>query len=260
MPVIALTVAGSDPSGGAGIQADLKTFHQHGVYGTAVISLLTVQNTSALSRIEVMEPELVSQQIDAVANDLHVAAVKTGALGHASVVEAVATSLAHHGLRPVVDPVRISKAGATLLDDAAKQAMLASLIPMAAIVTPNLEEAAWLTGREVESEAQMRDAARALCDLGARAVLIKGGHRKGPPHDVLLAEDRFVVFSGERIDTPHTHGVGCSLSAAICARIAQGEGVLQACEGAKRWLQQAIENAPGIGHGHGPIDHFTQVS
>lgn len=257
---VALTIAGSDPSGGAGIQADLKTFHQHGVYGAAVITLLTVQNTQRLSRVVIQEPELVAEQIGGVAEDLKVAAVKTGALGSPAVVEAVADACRRGGLGPIVDPVRMSKAGAGLLDEDARQVVLRRLLPIARLVTPNLEELAWLSARPVATEPAMLDAGKALLDAGAAAVLLKGGHREGPPTDILMTTTDVLHLPGKRVETPHTHGVGCTLSAAICARLAHGEDLDAACRGAKAWLQRAIETAPGVGQGQGAVNHLASLS
>lgn len=255
---VALTVAGSDPSGGAGIQADLKAFHQHRVYGTAAISLLTVQNTTGVNRVVVQAPELVVAQIDAVLDDLPVVAVKTGALGDAGVITAVAEVFARRRPALVVDPVMVAKHGAELLRADAAEALCTRLLPWTTLVTPNLDEAEALTGRPVRSDAQMRDAARALCDRGAAAVLVKGGHRDGPPVDLLFERGVFHTLPAARIASPHTHGVGCCLSAAICARLARGEELVAACWAAKAWVTRAIASAPGIGAGLGPIDAFAE--
>lgn len=260
MPVVAVTVAGSDPSGGAGIQADLKTFHQHRVYGAAVVSLLTVQNTCSLTRVAVQPAELVAAQLQAVIDDLPVAACKTGALGDAEVVAAVADVLRGRDVPLVVDPVSMSKRGAPLLSPAALQALCRELLPLCSLVTPNLDEAAALSGRAIAASGQgAADAARAIADLGARAVLVKGGHREGPPVDLLLIDGQLHQLAGERIDTPHTHGLGCTLSAAICARLAGGTPLLQACVLAKGWLSRAIAAAPGLGGGQGGVDHLQPI-
>lgn len=263
MRPVALTIAGSDPSGGAGIQADLKTFHQHQVYGAAVVSVLTVQNTLGVTDVSVVPAKFVAAQLDAVASDLSVVALKTGALGSESVVTAVADVCMRFGLRPVVDPVRISKAGAPLLTDGAREALCSKLLPQALLVTPNLDEAAWLLGANVEalqSDSQIREAARALAEFGSGAVLVKGGHRRGDPHDLLWNGERFVALQGRRVQTRHTHGVGCTLSAAICSQLALGRDLVAACIAAKSWLQHAIEQAPEIGQGQGPVEHLTMLS
>lgn len=255
---IVLTIAGSDPSGGAGIQADLKTFHQHGVYGAAVLTLLTVQNTVSVSRVETVAPDLVGQQLDAVLEDLDVRAAKTGALGSASVVEAVAARVGAMDAPVVVDPVMISKHGHALLDADAQAALRRSLLPHAFLLTPNRPEAEALSGRAIEGRADAIDAARALLDLGPHAVLLKGGHFEGPEAgDVLVGAGVCEVIGGPRIDTPHTHGTGCTLSAAIAARLGRGDALLPAVRGAKRYLTAALRGGWQVGQGIGPVDHFS---
>ncbi|HJL39490.1 MAG TPA: bifunctional hydroxymethylpyrimidine kinase/phosphomethylpyrimidine kinase [Polyangiaceae bacterium LLY-WYZ-15_(1-7)] len=261
MTAIALTIAGSDPSGGAGIQADLKTFHQHRVYGTSVLTLLTVQNTQRVSAVEVMAPELVRAQLEAVLEDVPPAAAKTGALGSAAVVEAVAEMAAGFAFPLVVDPVMISKHGAPLMDEAARAAFL-KLLARAALVTPNAHEAAALVGRPVETLAQAEDAAKALLDRGAKAALVKGGHvGEGGAEavDVLATGAGVERFRAPRVDTKHTHGTGCTSSSAITARLARGEALEEAIRGAKAWLTEALRRAPGVGKGIGPVDHFAPV-
>jgi hydroxymethylpyrimidine/phosphomethylpyrimidine kinase len=252
---VALSVAGSDPSGGAGIQADLKTFQRHGVYGCAVPTLLTVQNTRFVARVETLGPELVAAQLAAVLDDIPPHALKTGALGNAGIVHALVETLAGCQAPLVIDPVLLSKSGKALLDAEGLAALRGLLLPRALLITPNRDEAALLTGRSLESEQDWEDAARALCDLGAQAALLKGGHREGRPVDLLLYQGRFLRFDGPRIDTRHTHGVGCSLSAAITSQLALGRPLDDACARAKRWLTRALQSAPGLGAGHGPIDH-----
>jgi hydroxymethylpyrimidine/phosphomethylpyrimidine kinase len=230
---VALTIAGSDPSGGAGIQADLKVFHRFGVYGEAVITLLTVQNSMGVSRVEVMPPDLVVEQIEAVVSDIPPAAAKAGALGSIGVVRAVAQCAAAFAFPLVVDPVMLSKQGAALLDSEALGIFRRDLLPRAYLLTPNLEEAARLTGREVDTLAAMRDAARALCDLGAHAVLVKGGHLPGDPVDVLCDGRALYEFPASRLNTRHTHGTGCTYSAAITAGLAGGLDLVAAIQQAK---------------------------
>jgi hydroxymethylpyrimidine/phosphomethylpyrimidine kinase len=249
----ALTIAGSDPSGGAGIQADLKTFHQFGVYGEAVITLLTVQNTRHVLRVEVLDAELVRQQIEAVVSDIPPAAVKTGALGNASVVAAVAEWARSAQLPIIVDPVMISKHGAPLLSPEAQQILKQQLIPQALLVTPNLPEAEALTG-----ETDPKHAAEQLLKLGCRAVLIKGGHAAGEPADWFQDQAGGVSLPGRRIQTRHTHGTGCTLSAAIAALAAAGVPLREAVERAKFYIQNAIETAPGLGQGCGPVNHWAR--
>lgn len=258
MTPVALTVAGSDPSGGAGIQADLKTFHQFGVYGEAVLTLLTVQNTRTVSRVVLMEPELVRQQIQAVLADIPPAAAKTGALGSAAIIAAVAETI---GATPlVVDPVMISKHGAPLVAEEAASALRNLLFPKAFVVTPNLHEAAALTGLEVETEVQMETAARRLLELGPHAVLLKGGHLVGSANDLLVTRDTLTWFRAGRTDTPHTHGTGCTYSAAIAALLAAGHPLSDAVAAAKLFIAEAIRTNPGLGGGHGPVNHFAPVA
>lgn len=253
---IALTIAGSDPSGGAGVQADLKTFHQFGVYGQAVITLLTVQNTVRVDRVEVVSPDLVRDQIRAVIEDVPPAAAKTGALGNAAVVEAVAEAAREFRFPLVVDPVMISKHGLPLMEDRALDAMRKSLLPHAALITPNLPEAARLTGIVVDSLEAMREAARMLVGAGARAALVKGGHLAGSATDILF-DGAFYEYPAARRETPHTHGTGCTYSAAITAGLARGLPVTDAVGKAKCFIDEAIRTNPGLGHGHGPVNHFA---
>jgi hydroxymethylpyrimidine/phosphomethylpyrimidine kinase len=253
----ALTIAGSDPSGGAGIQADLKTFHQHGVYGEAVITLITVQNTREVTRVEVLDAELVSQQIHAVIEDIPPQAAKLGALGNRSVVEAVAAAAREFSFPLVIDPVMISKHGMSLLTSEAQQAVREHLLPRAFLLTPNVHEAAALAGRPVESLAGMRIAAERLCELGSRNVLVKGGHLADSATDILFSEGEFYEFPSERVDTVHTHGTGCVYSAAITAELAKGMPLLDAVASAKRFITRAIETSPGLGRGLGPVNHFA---
>ena len=256
MPLpVALSVAGSDPSGGAGIQADLKTFHRFGVYGEAVLTLLTVQNTQSVSRVELLDPELVREQIGAVLTDIRPAAAKTGALGSAAIIAAVAEAL--EDLPLVVDPVMISKHGAPLMAAEAGEALRRVLLPKALLVTPNLHEAAALTGLPVETEEQMLAAGRRLLEMGPQAVLVKGGHLAGWATDVLVTAGSVDWFRGERIDTPHTHGTGCTYSAAITALLASGAPLREAVAEAKRFIAAAIATNPGLGRGHGPVNHFA---
>lgn len=254
---VALTIAGSDPSGGAGLQADLKTFHQLGVYGAAAVTLITVQNTRRVSRVECLPAELVVEQVRAVLEDLRPAAAKTGALGNAAIVEAVAELAAEFEFPLVVDPVMISKHGAALVSAEAREAVARRLVPRARLVTPNLEEAAALTGIEVSSIAGMRLAAERLCAMGARAALVKGGHLAGRATDVLFDGSEWHEFSAPRVETRNTHGTGCTYSAAIAAHLARGLDLRAAVERAKLFITEAIRTAPGLGGGAGPVNHFA---
>lgn len=251
-PPVALTIAGSDPSGGAGIQADLKTFHQFGVYGEAVITLITVQNTVGVQRVDCLAPDLVAQQIRAVLDDIPPQAIKLGALGNAAIVEAVAAALAHSTAPLVIDPVMISKHGAPLMDAAAIEAFKRLLIPRALVITPNLPEALALTGEQDPSAA-----ASALVAAGARAALIKGGHAEGPRSDDLLLYNGWHNFAAERIESRNTHGTGCTYAAAITAELARGTDLFAAIASAKSFVTQAIRTAPGLGQGVGPLNHFA---
>ena len=254
---VALTIAGSDPSGGAGIQADLKTFHQFGVYGEAVITLVTVQNTLRVERVECLEPELVTAQIRAVLEDIPPAAAKTGALGNAGIVLAVAELADSFSFPLVVDPVMISKHGSPLLAPEAGRALRDRLIPRASLLTPNLAEAGMLAGMDVRGQDEMRRAAEIIRGMGAKAVLVKGGHLAQGATDILLAESGWHEFPTERIDTPHTHGTGCTLSAAITAELAKGTPLVDAVRRAKLFITEAIRTAPGLGGGAGPLNHHA---
>lgn len=257
---IALTIAGSDSGGGAGIQADLKTFHAHGVFGTSVITAVTAQNTLGVTAVHAIPLDVVDAQIQAVAGDLSPDAIKTGMLATAALVECVAAGLAGHRLRPyVLDPVMVATSGHRLLEADAEDALARTLLPLATLVTPNLHEAAILTGREVRSLLDMATAARILVDMGAGAALVKGGHLEGDAADLYWDGSQEQVWRKPRLETRHTHGTGCTLSAAIAAGLARGLSLVQASENAVLWVARAIESAPGLGHGHGPVNHFAPV-
>jgi hydroxymethylpyrimidine/phosphomethylpyrimidine kinase len=258
MPPIALTIAGSDPSGGAGIQADLKTFHQFGVYGEAVIALLTVQNTVRVARVVVMPPALVLEQLAAVLEDIPPGAAKTGALGSAEMVEAVARAAEDFKFPLVVDPVMVSKHGLSLLPDAAVAAIRERLLPRAFLITPNVPEAEALTGMEIRTLDDMRRAASRLRELGARAVLIKGGHLEGDATDLLIDGAQFYEFPATRVATSHTHGTGCTYSAAITALLALAYPLPEAVARAKTFITEAIRTSPGLGSGRGPVNHHAR--
>ncbi len=262
MQPVALTIAGVDPSGGAGIAADLKTFHQHQVYGASVITLLTVQNTQGVTAIQLVPTEFVDRQIDAVVSDLPVRAAKTGAMGSHEMIEALARKARHFTFPLVVDPVMVSKHGHRLLDAEAESTLARQLIPMAFLVTPNRPEAEALTGRSIASMNDVREVASRIVDLGARAVLIKGGHfdNRDEAVDVLYYDNRFIEFRAKRSDAAHTHGTGCTLSAAIVAWLAIGVDLPVAVERAKHWLTRAINSAQPLGHGIGPVNHLEPLS
>lgn len=249
-----MTIAGSDPSGGAGLQADLKTFHQHRVYGTSIVTLLTVQNTQRVAAVEVLSPQFVVSQLQAVLEDIPPAAAKTGALGNAAIIEAVAEQAQHFTFPLVVDPVMISKHGDSLIDDDALEVLKRKLLPRAFLVTPNRREAQRLSGCEITDFVSMERAAVAIAELGPANVLVKGGCIDGESVDLLWSSGRAHRLSAEHIDTQHTHGTGCVLSAAITARLAMGEELLAAVTAAKRFVTGAILSHPGIGKGFGPIN------
>jgi hydroxymethylpyrimidine/phosphomethylpyrimidine kinase len=256
---IALTIAGSDPSGGAGIQADLKTFHQLKVFGTSAITLITVQNTTGVSRVEVLDASLVAAQIEAVLGDLPPQAAKTGALGTAAIIAAIIEALVDNPLACplVVDPVMISTHGAPLMDPDARHALRRLLLPKAALVTPNLHEAAELASTPVGNLDQMRTAAMHIAALGPASVLIKGGHLVGDAIDLLYHNGAFTEFRSPRVETRHTHGTGCTYSAAITAFLARGLPMLEAVTRAKRFIDEAIRTNPGLGSGAGPLNHWA---
>jgi hydroxymethylpyrimidine/phosphomethylpyrimidine kinase len=255
----ALTIAGSDSSGGAGIQADLKTFAAHGVFGCSAITAVTAQNTLGVTAVAVLDPAMVVAQIDAVLADLEIHATKVGMLASAAIVSAVSHAIErHHLTNVVVDPVMIAKSGARLLDEAAVEAVRTQLLPRATVVTPNVFEAEALTGRRIATLEDQRAAAKALADLGPRAVLVKGGHLDGPAVDVLYDGRDLIELRAERIVSMHTHGTGCTLSSAIAARLALGDDPIAASRAAKAYVTRAIAQAPGLGHGHGPLQHFPR--
>jgi len=255
---VALTIAGSDSGGGAGIQADLRTFAAHRVHGASAITAVTAQNTVEVTSYVALEPAMVAAQIDAVASDMTVAAAKTGMLANQGIIAAVADAIARHHLPfLVVDPVMVAKSGDRLLDPVAEQSYVKRLFPLATIVTPNLYETQALLGRPVRSLPAMREAARDLLALGPRAVVVKGGHLEGDQAvDVFFDGEQMVELPAPRIHTPHTHGTGCTYSAAMAARLALGASVLEAVRGAKEYLTEAIRRAYAVGRGHGPVDHL----
>lgn len=259
---IALTIAGSDSSGGAGIQADLKTFHALGVYGASAITALTAQNTQGVRGVELASPDFVSAQIAAVMDDLSVDAVKTGMLATAGIIRAVVETLDRYPARPlVVDPVMVAKGGARLIDDTAIAAMRTLLLPRATLLTPNTPEAAALLGgAELKTQGDLIVAGRGLRGLGARAVLMKGGHLAGDMvFDALITEDGEEVFASPRLRTAHTHGTGCTLASAIASNLALGKSLKDAVTAARSYVQHAIATAPGLGHGHGPLNHMAAM-
>lgn len=258
----ALTVAGSDSGGGAGIQADLKTFAALGVYGASVLTAITAQNTVGVRAVHDVPPEMVAAQIDAVLEDIGTDAVKTGMLSSAAVIDAVVERLrAHRVTRLVVDPVMVARSGDRLLHEDAVAALRELLIPLAEVVTPNAPEASVLAGLEVVDDPSAREAARRIHALGPSLVIVKGGHLGGErSDDVAFDGATFEVLSAPRIDTPHTHGTGCTFSAAIAAELARGRSSLEAARAAKTFLHGAIEHAEPLGSGHGQVNHLWRHS
>lgn len=258
LPPVALTIAGSDSGGGAGIQADLKTFCALGVYGASVLTALTAQNTVGVQGVHAVPPEFIAQQFDSVCTDLPVAAAKVGMLATSEVIGVVARKIRQHRLeRLVVDPVMVAKSGDRLLAPEAREALVRQLLPLAEVLTPNAEEARdLLGGKPIQGLDDMKEAARALHRLGPRHVLVKGGHITRGAADVLFDGEEITVLEGRRVDTPHTHGTGCTLSSAIAAGLARGQPVREAVRAAKEYIQGAIENALALGKGRGPLNHM----
>lgn len=256
---ITLTIAGSDSGGGAGIQADLKTFHRFRTFGTSVITAITAQNTRGVRAWSAVALELIEAQLDAVAEDLRPAAVKSGMLADADVVRTVAAGIRRHRLGPyVLDPVMVATSGDPLLTEDAVAAIRAELLPLADLVTPNLDETAILVGRPVRTVPEMAAAARELVERhGARAALVKGGHLAGPDALDVLFDGELLHVRHDRIVTTSTHGTGCTLSAAIAARLAHGDPLRAAVTAALDYVHEAIRTAPGLGGGHGPLNHFA---
>jgi len=255
---VALTIAGSDSSGGAGIQADLKTFAALGVYGTSAITAVTAQNTLGVSSVFVLSADLVTAQIEAVAGDIEVHATKTGMLATAAVVEAAAAAIEELELpNVVVDPVMVAKSGDRLLDDDGIEMMRLELLPRARVVTPNIPEAEVLAGIRIDSADSAREAARRIKDFGPAAVVVKGGHREGDEIvDLLFDGVQFREYRTRRILTRHTHGTGCTFASAIAAALALGTDLPEATARAQAFVAGALSSGLSIGHGHGPLDHF----
>lgn len=258
---VALTIAGSDSGGGAGIQADLKTFHAFGVFGTSAITAITVQNTLGVSGVHAIPVDTVRAQIDVVVEDLRPRACKTGMLATRELVEVVAGAIRDHNLHDyVLDPVMVSTSGHRLLDADAESAVTERLLPLCRLVTPNLDEAGILLGQPITDTDDMREAARDLVRSGAAAALIKGGHLPGDDIvDVLFDGKEFREWRRKKLHTRNTHGTGCTLSAAIAASLAQGEPLVSAVDRGLRFVSRAIETAPGLGAGHGPLNHFARI-
>lgn len=255
---VVLTVAGSDSGGGAGVQADLRTFAAHGVHGTSALTAVTAQNSVGVSAWTALEPRMVAAQLEAVATDMPVAATKTGMLANAAIVTVVAEAVRRFRLSPlVVDPVMVAKSGDRLLDADAERAYVEQLFPLATLVTPNLAEAEVLLGRRIPDLDAMRQAARDLADLGARAVLVKGGALSGAKAvDVLFDGHAVHDVEAPRVRTNNTHGTGCTLSAAICARLALGRSLEGAVRAAKEYLTEGLRRSYAVGKGRGVVAHL----
>ncbi len=255
-----LTIAGSDSSGGAGIQADLKTFSAHGVFGMSVITAVTAQNTQGVFAVQEITPEVIAAQLDAIFDDIEVDAVKIGMVSNVATIEIIAMKLRQYDARNIiVDPVMISKSGYHLLRCEAEQALLHSLLPLADLVTPNIPEAEVLTGCKIESLAEMEQAAKQIYAMGPKQVLVKGGHLNDDATDIFYDGQRFLHLAARRIATKNTHGTGCTLSSAIAANIALGFPVTEAVQKAKEYVTLAIEHSLNIGKGNGPTHHFYEL-
>ena len=253
----AMTIAGSDSGGGAGIQADLKTFSALGVYGSSTLTAITAQNTVGVTKVHEIPIDIIVAQIHAVLSDIGADAVKTGMLASSAIVETVAEEMERRQVRRlVVDPVMVAKSGDRLLREDAVEALRTRLVPLAAVVTPNIPEAEALTGLRIETGEDVRRAAEAIVQLGARAVVVKGGHREGPAVDVFYDGTRFQEFSAPRIDTVNTHGTGCTFASAVAVGLAKGLEVVESVELAKDYVTEAIRRSFPVGQGHGPLHHF----
>ena len=253
----AITIAGSDSGAGAGIQADLKTFAALGVYGTSAITAITAQNTVGVTQVLALSPKLVGAQIDAVIGDIGAHALKTGMLANAAIIDMVAKKIREHRVKNiVVDPVMVATSGDLLIQKNAVAALRSKLIPLAAVVTPNIPEAEELTGMKLRTPEDTREAARQIIKMGAKTVVIKGGHLKGPAVDILYDGKKFTTLNAPRIRTKNTHGTGCTFSAAIAAYRARGETVESAVVAAKKFITAAIKASFSIGAGHSPVHHF----
>lgn len=255
-----LTIAGSDSGAGAGIQADLKTFAALGVYGTSAITAITAQNTVGVTQVLALRPALVGAQIDAVIADIGAHALKTGMLANAAIIDTVAKKIGEHRLQNiVVDPVMVATSGDLLIKKNAVAALRARLLPLATVVTPNIPEAEELTAMELRNDKALEEAARRIVAMGAKAVIIKGGHRTGPATDLFFDGKTIQTLSAPRIRTKNTHGTGCTLSAAIAAYLARGEDLGRAVRSAKKYLTGAIRAGFAVGAGHSPVHHFHRL-
>ena len=255
-----MTIAGSDSGGGAGIQADLKTFAAMGVYGTSVLTAITAQNTLTVTDVMELPVSLVKSQIDTVLSDIGPDVVKTGMLSSAAIINAVAEKINEHGLTNlVVDPVMVAKGGDRLLREDAVEALKTVLIPLARVVTPNIPEAEALTGKKIENIDDAQNAATEIVAMGAGAAVVKGGHLSGPATDILFDGTESRAFTSNRISTTSLHGTGCTFASATAASLAKGLSIRDAVDQAKKYVTAAIRNAYPMGRGHGPLDHFFEL-
>ena len=256
----AMAIAGSDSGGGAGIQADLKTFAALGVYGTSVVTAVTAQNTLGVTAVHHIPTQTIAAQIDAVLTDIGANAVKTGMLASSSIIECVVSQVRRHSVQwLVVDPVMVAKSGDPLLEESAVDTLRSQLVPAASVITPNIPEAEALTGIQISSDFEARRAAEELVRMGAKSVVLKGGHREGPAVDLFHDGTQWREFTSDRIATSNTHGTGCTFASAIAAGLARGLGLLDSVAMAKDYVTEAIRSSFPVGHGHGPLNHFYKV-
>tara|TARA_B100001123_G_scaffold119261_1_gene138846 strand:- start:1956 stop:2768 length:813 start_codon:yes stop_codon:yes gene_type:complete len=259
-PPIVMTIAGSDSGAGAGIQADLKTFAAHNVYGTSVLTAVTAQNTTGVIAVQELSVIMIAHQIKAVMEDMPIQAVKTGMLSSAKIITQVVSSLKQYGIQQlVVDPVMVAKGGDKLLQDEAIQTLKEKLLPHALVLTPNIPEAEVLTGLPIETLDDARHAAKTLISMGPKTVVVKGGHRKGEPIDIFYDGSSYYEFTSDRITTTSDHGTGCTFSAAITANLAKTLSIKDAVEQAKIYVSASLRSAYPVGKGHGPLNHFGHL-
>lgn len=257
---IAMTIAGTDSGGGAGVQADLKTFQELGAFGTSTVTAVTAQNTNGVHGVQAIDTEIIEKQLRAVMDDLQPTAAKTGMLFSTEIITTVANCLNDYDIQLVIDPVMIAKGGASLLQQEAIDALKTKLVPLATIITPNIPEAEVLADMDIQTEEDIEIAAQKIIDMGAQTVIIKGGHAKDPKfsEDYILTKGKSpYILQTPRIDTRHTHGTGCTFSAAITAELAKGRSVDEAIETGKLFIQAAIQKGLGIGDEHGPTNHWA---
>ena len=255
-----LTIAGSDSSGGAGIQADLKTFSAHGVFGMSVVTAVTAQNTQGVFAVQDINPEMIGKQIEAIFEDIEVDALKIGMVSVLDTIKVIEEKLKKYKAKTIIlDPVMISKSGYSLLQEDAREALIKYLLPLASVITPNIPEAEVITGVKIKSQDDMKNAAKIIYNLGAKNVFLKGGHLEEEATDILFDGCDYTVFQSKRIDTKNTHGTGCTISAAIAANIAKGMDLKMAVGESKKYITTAIAHSLDIGKGVGPTNHFYEL-